>query len=408
MEFWLVSGLVAISIISERWLPLAVGCAGVFAMLRWLAVGRPIVRTPLDLPVALLIVMLPVTLWATSLPETTIVQVLRLLTGIGLYYALVNWLVSPARLRLVLLGLALSAAGLSVFALFSVEWAFGKLPIIPDALYAFLPTLIPGVVHRNVMAGTLVILALPIVSWLLFAWGDLRHWERLLFGGAGLMAVSILILTQSRGGLLALGLALMVLIGLRWRWGWAAAALIALLGGGAVWMAGKLGLIESLFYADIAGGALGRLEIWQRAIDMIRDFPFTGVGLGAFGPVADRLYPFFIIEPRTTPHAHNLFLQIAVDLGLPGLIAWLAAWLLVLAAAWKVYTLGRARPDRWIMGLGAGFLGSQIALAVHGLLDAVAWGMVRPAPVVWALWGLTVAAWSVFRGSKDAQPLSGV
>ncbi len=42
-------------------------------------------------------------------------------------------------------------------------------------------------------------------------------------------------------------------------------------------------------------------------------------------------------------------------------------------------------------GLGAGLLCSQLALAVHGITDAVTWGMVRPAPFVWAIWGLAVA-----------------
>jgi putative inorganic carbon (HCO3(-)) transporter len=35
---------------------------------------------------------------------------------------------------------------------------------------------------------------------------------------------------------------------------------------------------------------------------------------------------------------------------------------------------------------------SQVALVVHGLTDAVTWGMVRPAPLVWALWGLAMAS----------------
>jgi hypothetical protein len=42
-------------------------------------------------------------------------------------------------------------------------------------------------------------------------------------------------------------------------------------------------------------------------------------------------------------------------------------------------------------GLGAGLLCSQIALVVHGLLDATTWGA-RPALIVWALWGIGMAA----------------
>ena len=99
-------------------------------------------------------------------------------------------------------------------------------------------------------------------------------------------------------------------------------------------------------------------------------------------------------------HAHNLFLQIAVDLGLPGLIAWLFIWLLAMAFAWRQYHRGREIGSGWAAGLGAGLLASQVALGVHGLVDAVTWGQVRPAPLVWGLWGLTFAGWNVLQQSS--------
>jgi hypothetical protein len=43
-------------------------------------------------------------------------------------------------------------------------------------------------------------------------------------------------------------------------------------------------------------------------------------------------------------------------------------------------------------GLGAGLLASQAALLLHGSLDAVTWGMVRSAPLVWLAWGVAAAA----------------
>ncbi|MFM8322579.1 MAG: hypothetical protein ACKOC5_16835, partial [Chloroflexota bacterium] len=58
---------------------------------------------------------------------------------------------------------------------------------------------------------------------------------------------------------------------------------------------------------------------------------------------------------------------------------------------------GRRQGQPLYAGLGAGLLGSLLALAVHGMTDAVTWGMVRPAPIVWALWGLAVAAGALCR-----------
>ena len=89
VELWLVALLVAAGIVSTRALLPGVILAAAFWPVRWLSTGRPSVRTPGDWAVALLVLMIPVTLWATALPEVTRPEVLRLLMGIALYYAIV-------------------------------------------------------------------------------------------------------------------------------------------------------------------------------------------------------------------------------------------------------------------------------------------------------------------------------
>jgi putative inorganic carbon (HCO3(-)) transporter len=160
----------------------------------------------------------------------------------------------------------------------------------------------------------------------------------------------------------------------------------------AIYLLGVQRVLDLLIASKTVGSLNGRLEVWDRALDMIMDFPFTGIGMGAFQPLADRLYPFLIFGPGKVFHAHNLFLQVAVDLGIPGLLAWLWVLGVVIFSAAKVYRAGRASSDPLISALGAGLLCSQIALIVHGLTDAVTWGMVRSAPLVWAIWGTAIAA----------------
>jgi len=122
---------------------------------------------------------------------------------------------------------------------------------------------------------------------------------------------------------------------------------------------------------------------------MVQDFPFTGIGIGAFTEVADRLYPFLLYAPGTMEHAHNLFLQVAVDLGLPGFVAWLAVLFGSIYSAWRVAQRGKSYQATWQWGLGAGLLAAQAALIAHGMTDSVTWGMVRTAPLVWLLWGIS-------------------
>ena len=97
--------MIAASFVWLSLLPAAVITAAVFWFLRWMATGRLTKRTPADGGVILLLVMVPVTLWATAVPAKTIPQVYRLLTGVAFFYAIVNWCNNPKRLRLLLLGI---------------------------------------------------------------------------------------------------------------------------------------------------------------------------------------------------------------------------------------------------------------------------------------------------------------
>ena len=408
IEIWLVGLLVAASFISSRLLPVALVIAALFWLIRWLAYGKLSLRTPADWPVLLLFLMVPVTLWATSLPEITATQVYRLLTGIAIYYAIVNWTTTTRRLRLMLSGVVATGLILSLSAPLTVTWPTGKLSFIPASLYSHFTVIVADTIHPNVMAGSLVIL-LPIpLAWLFFSWRVIKGWQRLLAIAAVLGMSSVLILTKSRGAWMAFALALVFMILLRWRWGWVSILVGGLAGGIGVYILGFNTLIDFLLRSDTIGGVDGRIEVWSRAIYMIQDFPFTGIGMGTFTKVADTLYPFFTASPGQVAHAHNLFLQIAVDLGIPGLIAWLAVLLLGVTQAWQVYRLGKGVEDAFTTGLGAGLLVSQLALIVHGMTDAVTWGMVKPAPLVWVVWGLAIAGGNIYRNlmkNEQAQPV---
>lgn len=395
LEIWLVALAVGASIASERALEPALAVAGAFWLIRLLAYGRLTVRTPADWAIGLLILMLPVTLWATALPDITRPQVYRLLTGIALYYAVVNWATTLPRLRLLLAGSWLAGISLALIAPLSVEWIVDKLAFIPASLYERFSLLLSDTIHSNVMAGQLVILLPSALALPLFGWRQLDWLQRLLSGIAILVMGSILLLTQSRGALIALGATLLLLTLLRWRRSGLLLTICALMAALAVPLVGPTTILDFLSSNVTFRGAEGRLEMWSRALYMIQDFPFTGVGMGLYTEIADVFYPFFLITVDAAPHTHNLFLQVAVDLGIPGLVAWLAILWLVMFGAWQVYKHGRLSGNGWVAGIGAGLLCSQIALMVHGLTDAVTWGMVRPAPVVWGLWGLTMAAWRV-------------
>lgn len=119
---------------------------------------------------------------------------------------------------------------------------------------------------------------------------------------------------------------------------------------------------------DTGGGGaeFTRLPIWRASIEMIRDYPLTGVGLDQF------LYQYLphYVEPagwpeRFTSHPHNLILDLWVRLGFAGLLV--GIWLLV--AIWSLRSPAASevsaatRPTR-IAGAAA-LLGGL----THGMVD---------------------------------------
>jgi putative inorganic carbon (HCO3(-)) transporter len=135
-------------------------------------------------------------------------------------------------------------------------------------------------------------------------------------------------------------------------------------------------------------GLSDRVEIWSRAVYGIQDFAFTGMGLGAFRFVMPVLYPLFTVSPEVDlGHAHNEWLQAAVDLGLIGLIAFVALQGLSAVLAYLAFRRPLPAELRWLM---AGVLAGLVAHGVFGLTDAVALGA-KPGIFFWLLLALTAA-----------------
>jgi putative inorganic carbon (HCO3(-)) transporter len=223
--------------------------------------------------------------------------------------------------------------------------------------------------------------------------------------------LAVLGLTQSRGAFVGLAVGFVAMLACLARRGWgrgqglAVAAVVA----AGVWGVGRIGLArlgELLFGGaniEAVGGInlAGRVEIWSRAIYAIQDFPFTGMGLNTFRRVVHVLYPLFLIGPdMDIAHAHNQFLQVALDLGLPGLVAYVALWIaaiVLLVRAW------RSTRDLWLRAVTLGLAGSFVAYFVYGLADTVALGA-KPGLAFWTLLALCVAVRNV--AAQPAGPIA--
>lgn len=192
-----------------------------------------------------------------------------------------------------------------------------------------------------------------------------------------LIGLTLLLLSQSRMGLLSLVVTAALVAAVRWRTARAATGLLAagfilaaLLAPAQSWR-----LVERAFQDPTTGttsiSLTGRVALWERALEATRDFPWTGVGLGAFRRVLFDMYAVPGFSPDVdVAHCHNTFLQTAVDTGLPGLIGYLA---LLMCAAVAVQQMRRSG-TRDTRALAAGLGSALIAVHLFGLGDAIALG----------------------------------
>jgi O-antigen ligase len=125
-----------------------------------------------------------------------------------------------------------------------------------------------------------------------------------------------------------------------------------------------VGDIAAIEITDANYASLERLAHWQSALAMWRDHPWTGIGLGNY----EAVYARYALPkwPYALGHAHNYYLNIAAETGLPGLLAYLTLWALASLQAWRAVRRASSAYDR---ALALGALGMIVHVSVHNVVD---------------------------------------
>jgi putative inorganic carbon (HCO3(-)) transporter len=76
-----------------------------------------------------------------------------------------------------------------------------------------------------------------------------------------------------------------------------------------------------------------RIRLWLTSLNMIKDRPVWGIGLGNFGQFFDKYKVEGIYD--ATCHPHNDYLNVGVNSGLLGLLAYLSIWVVFLRSTYK-------------------------------------------------------------------------
>ncbi len=180
------------------------------------------------------------------------------------------------------------------------------------------------------------------------------NWRRAASCGAALQVVAI-ILTATRGTMLALSTALIAYIAYRAIFGegrgrsWAAIALGAIVIGGGFFFAFRSELAAVPFepIARIAsisateGDVASRLFIWQNMLGEIEKHSWLGVGAEHIDTLFNHFYDPTQISEQWFDRSHNAFLDYAAQYGIGGLLLYLALISAFFTTAFRLWRSGK-------------------------------------------------------------------
>lgn len=426
--FLWVTALYALLMFRDRVPTLGLLGLGVLWLVYAIFSGRLTFASPMDLPVLGLLGLLPLSLAISIDRDLSLPKVYGLILGIALFFLVVNSIRSYQRLLLAILGLIFLSLGTVALGWLTADWG-GSGFSFAARIQALLLRLLPlpsgsgdvGGTNLNTIGGALVFFV-PLFGSLLWD-GDAFHrlylqnrphgqflngiYKALLIAGFAAVLIT-LILTKSRSAYLGCGVGLLALaIWKEKRFLWVIPVLLA---GFLIAYAffGEGNLVDFVFSLDVSGETTlqDRFKLWRYTVAILQDFPLAGGGIFTFRRVLDEFYSFnlFTAQRRLFFHAHNFYLSIAFDLGIPGLVLYMAMLSSSAYMILRTIKIGRSILKSLLIGLACGLLAHH----AFGLMDANVLGT-KLGAILWIFFGLVTATYvhkSHFSWKRTMQEMS--
>ena len=336
-----------------------------------------LIRTKIDLPLGLFVILAIISAIFSIYKYASILEMLRLLTMVGVFYLVINnfnqRLDSKLTFLIIAIGTGLSLFGLGQYFL-GLDHSWWKPENFLAATY----------VNHNHFAGYLE-LAIPLaIGVLVYA----RKSSSLsIFRAATLktfLEISILVMilafvfSQSRAGWVCLTISLLimnialvrknilskstVLIFL-----FVIVLAVAYIYAGNDMVTKRFRTFEKI---GTVGFIDGRAQIWQGTIDMIKDRPLTGTGIGTFVWGFPAYRPASLAGQRAH-YAHNEYLHMASEMGILAipLMIWMAWVVIGSGFKWKDKKIQRDEKFSLREGIVLGSAIGILSLTLHGLVD---------------------------------------
>jgi len=341
--------------------------------------------TPMDFPMLVMVLAIVASIATTSDLNHSLSKIAGLIFGISMFYALVNLLRQERLLKWAVAlffagSFAFSIVGLLGMPTFKVKHLdfLMKIKDMLPRIHFNLPGAESGF-STNAIGGTLL-LAIPLF-WvlLLLAWNKKTRAQSpygfvasLLIAGGLMLTGGVLLLTQSRGAWIGLLVASAILGVMKLRRHIKSKRTLVIVvsllliacimaGFGLYSFIQTKGLSPGLKQAE--GTLQFRIHVWNICVPLIREHALWGVGLNNFRLQHEIRYFW--------SSAHNQFLHVAVEMGIPALVAYLA--LLIIAAYMCLYVRKHSKTG-WLRATATGLGWGQLAFLFFGITDAIPLG----------------------------------
>ena len=289
-------------------------------------------------------------LWSRA-PETTATSVFILCSLVSIYVLVAMCPVDRDILRRVENGLLLGGLACVGYGLFQLV-VLGGFPADPP---------VPGVTDGrfgNDLLGPnnqAVSLILPLVISLSRSVGAVDRSQRLRYTSVAALLLGGILMTGSRGGLVATGVALLVLVAVTDRDRGKTRLIVYAVAGAAIaafiFVSHPFGLAERTVEVDSSSG---RTDIWRVGLAACPQYCAFGSGWGTFRDVyADTqasVPDARVLVGAGAYEAHNVWVLVGIELGALGIVLLAAGLLLSFAEAWRLPTGLRGPP---LSGLAA-------------------------------------------------------
>ncbi len=319
------------------------------------------------------------------------------LVFLSAYFLVTHLIQTEKQLQNLLTTFVLSGAAVCLYGI--LQYIFGwdiNQAWMDEEMFSDIKMRIYSTLENPNVLGEYILLVLPVSIGLM--WTRKGILPKLVYAGISAMMFLALILTFSRGCWVGLLVAAAVFItfaaGKLWGLGLIALPLLP-----AVLPESILNRFTSI--GDMKDSSTSyRVYIWMGTLAMMRDFWLSGIGMGA--EAFKSVYPFYSYNGIVAPHSHNLFLQIWVESGICGILAFLLILVFFLKRMMVGYQLGggKGKPLSTLMtAISAGVCG----FLVQGMFDNCFYNY-RVLLVFWCVLGLGIACTQVAKKlAKEAE-----